>query len=136
MSKVAKETLETLETLVAFLRREGLTRPDSVDLLHAAKGLRKAVATMRREATKQCNGILRYDAKAGRFRASWTDADQRKSDRAMERAAQRAREALELVFWCEKERARYRFAFRRDARGAMVEIFPSRVPDSAPLVTF
>lgn len=136
MSRAAKETLETLETLVAFLRREGLTRPDPVDLLHAAKGLRKAVATMRREAKKQCNGIPRHDAKAGFFRASWTDADQKRSDRAMERAAHAAREAIDLVFWCEKERARYRLAFPRDARGAMVQIFSAHASDSTPLATF
>lgn len=47
-----------------------------------------------RLAERRCNGIERYDSKAGRMLASWTDADETAAEKAVERIEREAREIL------------------------------------------
>lgn len=47
-----------------------------------------------RIAVQQCNGIERFDAKAGRVLASWTEADQGRADKAKADIEQKANAIL------------------------------------------
>lgn len=63
----------------------------------AARDAMQLVALGRRArnlATKRCNGIERWNAKAGQRLAEWTEADEAAADRAADRMAKQATEIL------------------------------------------
>lgn len=135
MSKAAKETLETLETLGRAAHRGGFPHPDPVDLITGAKELRKAAAKLQREAEKQCNGIPYYDPAARQVLARWTDADEEKSEAAKAKARAAALDALRLVFGYHLPGLEVEF--QADPRGAMVKVWPEGERDrGSPLATF
>lgn len=135
MSKAAKETLETVETLARLIHREALPRPDPVDLIQGAKLIRKGAATLDREAVKQCNGVMRYDPELRRALASWTDSDQTKSDAARAKAKGQVNDGLRIALGAGFESLSVEF--QGDPRGAMVKLWRAGARDvGSPLATF
>lgn len=64
---------------------------------HCAKAAEILVRLGRRAqriAERRCNGVERYDSKAGRVLASWTEADEKAADRACEKIKVEAIAAL------------------------------------------
>lgn len=49
-----------------------------------------------RIALQRCNGVERYDAKAGRVLASWTEADETRADKAEARILKEAQSILQF----------------------------------------
>lgn len=72
--------------LAATLAREPAGAARSA--YHCAKAAETIVRLGKRAqriAEKRCNGVERYDSKAGRMLASWTEADEKAADRACEK---------------------------------------------------
>ncbi len=116
-----------MERRPALFHRRDL-RPD---LLTACRDLSTAGAALLRWAEKACNGIPRYDAKAGRVLASWTDDDEAAKDKAQERAEAKALAALRVIFG--PDLAGVEVEFQRDPRGAMVKVHDAGRAGWSPL---
>ncbi len=122
----AKATLDLIGRVYRLIDREpatfcpegGSTYPEK---LQGCKALISAAASLDRWAVKQCNGIDRYDAKAGRFLASWTDQDQAAMEKAQAKAEAKARKALALIFG--DKLAGLEVEFQRDPRGPMIKVY-------------
>lgn len=135
MSNPAKDTLETLDTLAGAIHRHGAARPCLVDFMTAGRWLRKAAAALLSDAESQCNGVMRWDATAGRMVAGWDDSDQEKSDRLRDRERARALDALRMVFG--SDLAGLEVEFQADPRGAMVKLWPTGRRDAgSPIASF
>lgn len=63
-------------------------------LTEACKAISRHAARLARHQLNACNGIERWDAKARRVLASWTEADQAKAERETEESREVIRYAL------------------------------------------
>lgn len=73
-------------TIELALYRSGLLRQDTArraprHLTAACKAIARHAARLARHQLNACNGINRWDQKAQRFLASWTEDDQAKAER-------------------------------------------------------
>lgn len=91
--------IDTMQGLYRLIENQGAIHEGGFGAVHElARDLAKAARVIDRENLKQCNGIERFDEKAGQVLASWTDQDQERSDKARDRALAKARDALAAVF--------------------------------------
>lgn len=72
-----------------FIRQTGLEFGQWYELATIAKKLQRL-------NEKACNGVMRWDAKAGRVLASWTERDEELNDAAQDRLLLKAVAVLEL----------------------------------------
>lgn len=72
----------TATTVELALYRSGLIRPKTYPraVTVACEAISRHVARIARHRLNACNGINRYDPRAGRVLASWTEADQAKAE--------------------------------------------------------
>lgn len=72
-------------------------QPGAGTAYRAARDAMQIVALGRRArslAAKRCNGVSRWNAKAGRMQGEWTEADEAAADRAADRMAKQATDLL------------------------------------------
>jgi hypothetical protein len=114
------DTLAILSELARIDRLYAKANPPTSDMIEAAKTIAKASRTLTREAVKNCNGIERFDAKIGQRTATWTDADQKRSDAAWDKAEAAVDAAIRSVF---PAATGVIVEFQPDPRGAHIQIF-------------
>lgn len=92
---------------------------------NAATVLRSCAGRLSRIAESECNGIERWDSKAGMRLASWTEADQARADRLTAKAESEARAAVLHLFG-----DAVTVAFQGDPRGAPIGLYIGAASDS------
>ena len=83
--------------LAAQLMLEAIANGETVTAYRVALDARALIALGRsadRLALDRCNGIERYDEKAGRVLAQWTEKDEARAERTSERITAKAAELL------------------------------------------
>jgi hypothetical protein len=130
---LATETTDLMKAIYRAheLNREGFTIHSDLfaATLAACKAIASASRTRQTWAEKACNGVLRYDSKAGMTLASWTDLDEAAKDRADAKAAARIQAALAAIYgptWAEG----ITLELQNDPRGAMVKLFTKGTENS------
>lgn len=107
-----------------------------------ADTLRISGNSLRRIHENECNGIERWDAKTGMRVASWTDEDQQKADKAIERYRFKALSVVdkinELVKISPLVAAPIVVGFNSDPRGPAIKLFvdPEDPDTGTPTVSF
>ena len=125
---------EIMTALYALERRGAVYLPDLgfMATQRAAESLRSCAGRLSRIAESECNGIQRYDAKAGRVLASWNEQDQARADRLTAKAESEAREAVAAIFGDSVA-----VTFQGDPRGAPIRLWigaPSESSEAAGYV--
>jgi hypothetical protein len=92
----------------------------------AARIIRLGAKRLQRISESMCNGIERYDSKAGRVLASWTEADQASADKRRDKAEFEIAAAFAGLFG-----ARVAVTFQNDPRGAPVRVWIDRAPSES-----
>lgn len=81
--------------LAAILATERSERPNAYLAARDAESLVRLGKRAARIAVQRCNGIERYNAKAGRVLADWTEEDEARADKACDKIAKEAARILE-----------------------------------------
>lgn len=81
--------------LAAILATEHSWRPNAYLAARDAESLVRLGKRAARIAVQRCNGIPRYDAKAGRVLETWTEDDEARADKACDKIAKEAAKILE-----------------------------------------
>jgi hypothetical protein len=89
----------TATTIELDLYRSGLLRanlgyPERRGLTAACKAVARHAARLARHQINACNGIYRWDQKAQRVLASWTEEDQARAERETDASRKTIREDL------------------------------------------
>ena len=92
----------------------------------AARSIRLASKRLQRISESQCNGIERWDAKAGRVLASWTESDDASADKRRDKAESAIAAAFASLFG-----DAVAVTFQNDPRGAPVRIWIGRAPSES-----
>ena len=88
--------MATATNIELSLYRSGLLRAgvNAYHLQTACKSIARHVARIRRHQVNACNGIQRWDVKAQRVLASWTEQDAEKAERETDASRAAIRDAL------------------------------------------
>ena len=88
--------MATATNIELSLYRSGLLRAgvNAYHLQTACKSIARHVARISRHQVNACNGIPRWDAKAQRVLASWTEQDAEKAEREIDASRAAIRDAL------------------------------------------
>lgn len=139
MPTIKEQTLEQTRTVYRLHDVEpGFQIADAPmwKVADAVADIIRAARTMDRNAVNRCNGIERWDAKAGMRLAEWTDADEAKAERSDERAEAKVKAALAVIYgatWAD----RIEMETQGDPRGAMVKLWTKGSKDKGwPRLTF
>lgn len=81
--------------LAAILATERSERPNAYLAARDAESLVCLGKRAARIAVQRCNGIERYNAKAGRVLAEWTEEDEARADKARDKIAKEAARILD-----------------------------------------
>ena len=81
--------------LAAILATERSERPNAYLAARDAESLVRLGKRAERIAIQRCNGVDRYDAKAGRVLPNWTEDDEARADKACDKIAKDAAKILE-----------------------------------------
>ena len=102
----------------------GVAPPDMVaarDALAAAGRLRRAARKLDRLNLEACNGVERFDSRAGRTVATWTDSDAERADAERERNRERVHAAARDLLGAAAESVEIETG--GDPRGAAVKLW-------------
>lgn len=123
---LATETTDLLKSIYRLheIEREGFTIHSTsfAATFAACKAIASTSRTRLKWAERACNGIERWDHKAQRRLASWTEADEAKKLKADDAAAARIHAALAVIYGPEWRNC-ITLELQNDPRGAMVKLY-------------
>lgn len=106
---------DVYEAIDAIARHKGHTSKPLASIRDQADAMRLAARKIHQESLKQCNGVIQADGYLG-----WSESNQEKSDRAIDRASERFAGAFACIFpSCNKA---FAIEVNRDPRGAPITI--------------
>lgn len=119
------------------IEREGFTIHSTsfAATFAACKAIASASRTRQKWAERACNGIERWDAKAQRRLASWTDSDEAAKDKADDKAEARIQAALAVIYGPEWRNS-ITLELQNDPRGAMVKLYTKGTEQSGNAAVF
>lgn len=140
MPTIKEQTLEALRRVYRMHEYEpGFQLAEGqgfCEVENALAEIIRAARVMDRNAVNRCNGIERWDAKAGMRLAEWTDADEAKAERSDERAEAKVKAALAVIYgatWAE----RIDLETCGDPRGPMIKLWAKGFKDhGSPRLSF
>jgi hypothetical protein len=105
--------------------KQTLQRSAGLEWRHAAEdaiALHRAATALQRLAENECNGVNRWDAKACRVMAQWTEADQEQADKKRDGIKSKVMDILHnyRVVATSEDGDTYKARFQRDPRGCMI----------------
>lgn len=117
--------LQTIRRLYRLSDQGAAMTGDFDAVARATRILSSASRRLSRYAETRCNGIERWDSKAGRVLASFTDDDDARLDRLEGRAEAQAVAAIAVLFGDSVT-----VTFQRDPRGAPIRLWLGAPHDS------
>jgi hypothetical protein len=111
--------------LESMFRAADITESPVANIFGNAQELRLAAFQLDRINMMRCNGVERYDPKLRRVMAEWTDKDEARAERIMEKNRARFLAGMAKCYG-EYWRDFYRVEFNCDPRGAPCKVFAAK----------